>query len=212
MKTLKLYNSPLNCKVAFMSSNTNTLEIQSYDDKEKMFLVKSPKGNVVKVQDTFAEMFPLWVGRVLITAQNEIVPHLRLAYREKVVRKTVVRANHVGHHRRMQRIVIGFPLQADLLLEPQKRRNRRVAPGPVDERERSQQNAAPDYVSLAVHHRAAERRVEVADLAELPAQDLIHAVVLALYVCQRFVVSGRFSNRKQKRFGWKNIQLQNRLF
>ncbi len=54
-----------------MSSNTNKLEIQSYDDKEKMFLVKSPMGNIVKVQDTFAEMFPLWVGRVLITAQNE---------------------------------------------------------------------------------------------------------------------------------------------
>ena len=54
-----------------MSSDTNTLEIQSYDDKEQMFLVKSPSGNVVKVQDTFAEMFPLWVGRVLITAQNE---------------------------------------------------------------------------------------------------------------------------------------------
>ena len=71
MKTLKLYNSQLNCKVPFMSSNTNALEIQSYDDKEKMFLVKSPMGNVVKVQDTFAEMFPLWVGRVLITAQNE---------------------------------------------------------------------------------------------------------------------------------------------
>jgi formylmethanofuran--tetrahydromethanopterin N-formyltransferase len=54
-----------------MSSNTNTLEIQSYDDKEKMFLVKSPSGNTVKVQDTFAEMFTLWAGRILITAQNE---------------------------------------------------------------------------------------------------------------------------------------------
>jgi formylmethanofuran--tetrahydromethanopterin N-formyltransferase len=54
-----------------MSSNTNPLEIQSYDDKEKMFYVKSPSGNVVKVQDTFAEMFGLWAGRVLITAQNE---------------------------------------------------------------------------------------------------------------------------------------------
>jgi hypothetical protein len=54
-----------------MSSNTNPLEIQSYDDKEKMFLVKSPSGNVVKIQDTFAEMFGLWAGRVLITAQNE---------------------------------------------------------------------------------------------------------------------------------------------
>jgi formylmethanofuran--tetrahydromethanopterin N-formyltransferase len=54
-----------------MSSNTNKLEIQSYDDKEKIFLVKSPKGNTVKVQDTFAEMFTLWAGRILITAQNE---------------------------------------------------------------------------------------------------------------------------------------------
>ena len=53
-----------------MSSNTK-LEIQSYDDNEKMFYVKSPSGNVVKVQDTFAEMFALWAGRVLITAQNE---------------------------------------------------------------------------------------------------------------------------------------------
>jgi len=54
-----------------MSSKTNKLEIQSYDDKEKMFLVKSPSGGIVKVQDTFAEMFALWAGRVLITAQNE---------------------------------------------------------------------------------------------------------------------------------------------
>ncbi|HTY75170.1 MAG TPA: formylmethanofuran--tetrahydromethanopterin N-formyltransferase [Candidatus Nanoarchaeia archaeon] len=36
-----------------------------------MFTVKSPAGNTLKIQDTFAEMFPLWVGRVLITAQNE---------------------------------------------------------------------------------------------------------------------------------------------
>ena len=54
-----------------MSSNNNKLEIQGYDEKEKIFLVKSPSGNIVKVQDTFAEMFPLWAGRVLITAQNE---------------------------------------------------------------------------------------------------------------------------------------------
>ena len=54
-----------------MSSNSKQLEIQGYDDKEKMYLVKSPSGEVVKVQDTFAEMFPLWAGRVLITAQNE---------------------------------------------------------------------------------------------------------------------------------------------
>src|SRR5512143_847360 len=52
-----------------MSSN-NGVQIQSYDEAEKMFLVKTPAG-VVKVSDTFAEMFPLWAGRVLITAQNE---------------------------------------------------------------------------------------------------------------------------------------------
>jgi len=53
-----------------MTTNTK-LEIISYDDKEKTFLVKSPAGNTLKIQDTFAEMFPLWAGRVLITAQNE---------------------------------------------------------------------------------------------------------------------------------------------
>ena len=50
---------------------SNQLEIESYDENSKIFFVKSPNGNVVKVQDTFAEMFPLWVGRVLITAQND---------------------------------------------------------------------------------------------------------------------------------------------
>ncbi len=59
-----------------MSSNPDKLEILSYDDNEKMFLVKSPCGNAVKVQDTFAEMFALWVGRVLITAQNEKWAHI----------------------------------------------------------------------------------------------------------------------------------------
>ncbi len=71
MKTLKLYNSQLNCKVSFMSSNTNQLKIEGYDENEKMFLVRGSSGNIVKVQDTFAEMFALWAGRVLITAQNE---------------------------------------------------------------------------------------------------------------------------------------------
>jgi formylmethanofuran--tetrahydromethanopterin N-formyltransferase len=52
-------------------SNETKLEVLSYDDTEKTFTVKSPAGNTLKIQDTFAEMFPLWVGRVLITAQNE---------------------------------------------------------------------------------------------------------------------------------------------
>jgi formylmethanofuran--tetrahydromethanopterin N-formyltransferase len=47
------------------------LEVAGYDDKDKSFTVKSPFGNTVKIADTFAEMFPLWAGRVLITAENE---------------------------------------------------------------------------------------------------------------------------------------------
>ena len=54
-----------------MSTDNIKLEIIGYDDKEKVYTVKSPAGNTIKIQDTFAEMFPLWVGRVLITAQNE---------------------------------------------------------------------------------------------------------------------------------------------
>lgn len=49
----------------------NKLEIVSYDQKDKVFTVKSALGNTLQVSDTFAEMFPLWVSRVLITAQNE---------------------------------------------------------------------------------------------------------------------------------------------
>lgn len=48
------------------------LEVLEYDEKSKVFTVKSPTtGNVCKVDDTFAEMFPLWVGRILITAENK---------------------------------------------------------------------------------------------------------------------------------------------
>jgi len=53
-----------------MSSDTK-LEVLGYDAQEAVFTVKSPAGNTLKIQDTFAEMFPLWAGRVLITAQNE---------------------------------------------------------------------------------------------------------------------------------------------
>src|SRR4030042_2471231 len=48
------------------------LEVLGYDEKEKTFTVKShTTGNICKIEDTFAEMFPLWAGRVLITAENE---------------------------------------------------------------------------------------------------------------------------------------------
>jgi formylmethanofuran--tetrahydromethanopterin N-formyltransferase len=48
------------------------LEILSYNDKTQTFTVKSPQtGHTCTIVDTFAEMFPLWAGRILITAQNE---------------------------------------------------------------------------------------------------------------------------------------------
>jgi formylmethanofuran--tetrahydromethanopterin N-formyltransferase len=48
------------------------LEILNYDDQTKTFTVKSRQtGHVCTIVDTFAEMFPLWAGRILITAENE---------------------------------------------------------------------------------------------------------------------------------------------
>jgi len=56
-----------------MSSPTeNKLEVTSYNEAHKTFTVKSAAtGNTLVIQDTFAEMFPLWVGRILITAENK---------------------------------------------------------------------------------------------------------------------------------------------
>lgn len=55
-----------------LPSNESKLEVLNYDDKEKIFSVKSPlTGHTLQIQDTFAEMFPLWVSRILITAENE---------------------------------------------------------------------------------------------------------------------------------------------
>jgi formylmethanofuran--tetrahydromethanopterin N-formyltransferase len=50
----------------------NKLEVTGYDEAQKTFTVKSQAtGNTCTVQDTFAEMFPLWTGRILITAENQ---------------------------------------------------------------------------------------------------------------------------------------------
>lgn len=38
---------------------------------EEIFTYKANNGNEIEVVDTFAEMFPLWAGRVLITADSE---------------------------------------------------------------------------------------------------------------------------------------------
>lgn len=38
---------------------------------EETFTFKAESGNTCEIVDTFAEMFPMWAGRVLITADNE---------------------------------------------------------------------------------------------------------------------------------------------
>lgn len=47
------------------------LKITSFDEKNQIFTVSTSSGNTVRIADTFAEMFPMWVGRVLITADTE---------------------------------------------------------------------------------------------------------------------------------------------
>jgi len=55
-------------------ASESELEVIGYDHKDPTgpcFIVRSPMGNILKISDTFAEMFSMWVGRVLVTAENE---------------------------------------------------------------------------------------------------------------------------------------------
>ncbi len=48
------------------------LQVLSYDDKKKAFKIRAKEnGNICTIDDTFAEMFGMWAGRILITAENE---------------------------------------------------------------------------------------------------------------------------------------------
>jgi formylmethanofuran--tetrahydromethanopterin N-formyltransferase len=53
------------------TESENKLKVTGYDEKDKAFIVTSSTGHTAKIVDTFAEMFSMWVGRVLITAENE---------------------------------------------------------------------------------------------------------------------------------------------
>jgi formylmethanofuran--tetrahydromethanopterin N-formyltransferase len=60
-------------KSKFMTSESK-LEVVGYDEKHPTgpaFIVKSPTGSILKISDTFAEMFSMRVGRVLVTAENQ---------------------------------------------------------------------------------------------------------------------------------------------
>ncbi len=54
-----------------LAENQKKLEVAGYDSTDKSFIVKSPRGKVLRVSDTFAEIFPMYAGRILITAENE---------------------------------------------------------------------------------------------------------------------------------------------
>jgi formylmethanofuran--tetrahydromethanopterin N-formyltransferase len=53
-------------------SENERLEVMGRDKETGDFIVKHhPTGNTLTIVDTFAEMFPMWAGRILITAENE---------------------------------------------------------------------------------------------------------------------------------------------
>jgi formylmethanofuran--tetrahydromethanopterin N-formyltransferase len=52
------------------TENENKLEVIGKEGND--FVVKHhPSGNICRIEDTYAEMFPMWVGRVLVTAATE---------------------------------------------------------------------------------------------------------------------------------------------
>ena len=54
------------------ASENERLEVIKHDKEAGEFVVKHhPTGNISRVVDTFAEMFPMWAGRILVTADNE---------------------------------------------------------------------------------------------------------------------------------------------
>jgi formylmethanofuran--tetrahydromethanopterin N-formyltransferase len=54
-----------------VSTVESKLRVVSYDEKDQTYTVSTSSGNIVKIADTYAEMFPMWVGRILITAETE---------------------------------------------------------------------------------------------------------------------------------------------
>jgi len=56
------------------TASENELKVIGYDDKDPAdpcFIVQSPMGHILKISDTFAELFSMWAGRILVTADNE---------------------------------------------------------------------------------------------------------------------------------------------
>lgn len=53
-------------------SRENKLKVLDYNEEKKIFKVKhQDSSNICSIVDTFAEMFGMWAGRILITAKDE---------------------------------------------------------------------------------------------------------------------------------------------
>jgi formylmethanofuran--tetrahydromethanopterin N-formyltransferase len=53
------------------TASESELKVTGYDDEDQSFIVSSPMGHILKISDTYAEMFPMWASRALITADNK---------------------------------------------------------------------------------------------------------------------------------------------
>ncbi|MFC1487937.1 formylmethanofuran--tetrahydromethanopterin N-formyltransferase [Thermoproteota archaeon] len=57
--------------VSKSSEKESKLEVIGKDDNGDFIVKHLESGNICTVEDTYAEMFPMWAGRILITAANE---------------------------------------------------------------------------------------------------------------------------------------------
>lgn len=53
------------------TESESRLEVLGREDNGDFIVKHHPSGNITRIVDTFAEMFPMWVGRILITAATE---------------------------------------------------------------------------------------------------------------------------------------------
>lgn len=53
------------------TQSESELKVESYDIRDKSYIVASPSGHVFRISDTYAEIFAMWAGRILVTADNQ---------------------------------------------------------------------------------------------------------------------------------------------
>ena len=53
------------------TESESQLKVESYDINDKSYIVASPSGHILRISDTYAEIFPMWAGRILVTAHSQ---------------------------------------------------------------------------------------------------------------------------------------------